>query len=442
MKRAMTTGGDHSGVPGKAGHPGQAGFALIETIVSALLLVVVALAIYSSLDAATQTAGANKGRTVASALAEQDQERMRGLAIAELSNLRSQQTITVGGADYTVDSRAEWVRDSASATESCTDSGTQADYVRITSTVTSGIVGKDTRPVTIQGLVSVPVGSFGPNQGTLAIKVIDRDGNPVKAMGVTGSGPSALSDVTNDLGCAVFGFIPTGTYTAQLNRTGWVDIARQQISRQDATVAAGAVVTKTMQYDEAAKISATFIDSSGVAVNTAGDTKLRMTNPAVPTGFPDTDVAAGQPGAAVTSLFPFNSAYIVYAGSCDKANPGLYSQPGASKLLNPAENWTPQLRLPTVKVTVKNSSGPMANAPVRVRLTGTAAGCTGDQALVDPTTTNASGVVSVPMPYGTYDVCARSGSETGRVLAVANTAAAGTPLPLPSITIGPSGPPC
>jgi Tfp pilus assembly protein PilV len=441
MNRAMTTGGDHSGVPGKAGHVGQAGFALIETIVSALLLVVVALAIFSSLDAATKTAGANKGRTVASALAEQDQERMRGLSIPELSNLRGQTTVTVGDADYTVTSRADWVRDNtgAGATESCTVSGTQSDYIRITSTVTSGLVGTATKPVTTQGLVSVPVGSFGPNQGTLTIKVIDRDGNPVKNMGVTASGPRALSDLTNDLGCAVFGFIPVGAYTAQLNTSPWVDIAGKQISTQSATVTAGTVSTKTMTYDLAAKIDATFIDSSGAAVNTAGATKLRMTNPAVATGFPDTDVGVGQPGVSVISLFPFNSAYVIYPGSCDKANPALYTQPTATKLLDPGEDWTPQLRLPTIKVTVKNSSGPMANAPVRVRLTGTAAGCTADQALLDPVTTNASGVVSVPMPYGTYDVCARSGSQTGRVLAVANIAAAGA---APSVIIGPSGPPC
>ncbi|MEN3284604.1 MAG: hypothetical protein V7607_5744 [Solirubrobacteraceae bacterium] len=437
----MTSGGDQSVRRETFERADEAGFALIETIVSALLLVVVALAVLSSLDAATKTAGANKGRTVASALAEQDQERMRGLSITQLSNLRGQQTVTVGGAAYTIASRADWVRDSANTTESCTASGTQADYVRITSTVTSGIVGTDTKPVTTQGLVSVPVGSFGPNQGTLTVKVIDRDGNPVKDMGVTGSGPTALSDTTNDLGCAVFAFIPIGAYTAQLNRSNWVDTARQQISTQGATVAAGSVVTKTMQYDQAAKIHATFIDSSGAPVNTQGATKLRMTNPSVPTGFADTDVTMGQPGVAVTSLFPFSSAYVIYPGSCDKANPALYpGQPVATKLLNPAEDWTPPLRLPTIRVTVSNSSGPMANATVRIGVTGTATtGCTNDQALVDPVTTNASGVVSVPMPYGTYDVCARSGSQSGRKLAVANTAAAGVPAP---VTIGPSGPPC
>lgn len=434
----MTSGGDYSGVGERSERSHEAGFALIETIVAALLLVVIALAVLSSLDAATKTAGANKGRTVASALAEQDQERMRGLSVTQLSNLRGQQTITVGGAAYTVDSRAEWVRDSTGATESCTASATQSDYIRITSTVTSAIVGSATRPVTVQGLVSVPVGSFGPNQGTLTIKVIDRDGNPVKNMGVTGSGPQALSDLTNDLGCAVFGFIPIGAYTAQLNASNWVDIARNQISTANVTVAAGTVVTKTMQYDKAAQIHPTFIDSGGVAVNTMGATKLRMTNPSVPTGFPDTDVAAGQPGGAVTSLFPFNSAYVIYPGSCDKANPALYSgQSAASKLLDPAEDWTPQLRLPTIRVTVTDGGTPVKDATVKIN--GTSAGCIGDQAVV-PTATNTSGVASIPMPYGTYAVCAVFGSKRGWAAAnVVNDTAGGKAT---SVAIASGGPTC
>jgi hypothetical protein len=288
----------------------------------------------------------------------------------------------------------------------------------------------------VQGLVAVPVGSFGAGQGTLAIKVVDHAGQPVRDMGVTGSGPRALNDVTNQLGCAVFGYIPIGTYTAQLNSPGWVDTAGQQISTQDATVTAGTVSTKTMAYDRAASIHATFVDSNNVAVSTAGATKLRMTNPAVATGFPDTDIAASQSGVAKTDLFPFNSAYVIYAGSCDKANPGLYSAPVASKLLAPVEDWTPALRLPTIQVTVSDAGGPVANATVKIR--GNAAGCAGDQVL--NAKTDASGVASVPMPYGTYDVCASAGGRTGQVVGgVANTTPA---VKAKAVTITSTGPAC
>jgi hypothetical protein len=61
------------------------GWALMETIFSAALLVVIALAVLSSMDVASKTSAANKGRTVASQLAEQDQERMRGMTVDQLS---------------------------------------------------------------------------------------------------------------------------------------------------------------------------------------------------------------------------------------------------------------------------------------------------------------------------------------------------------------------
>ncbi|HEX7297693.1 MAG TPA: hypothetical protein VF257_01720 [Solirubrobacteraceae bacterium] len=425
-------------MPGRNRDAGEAGFALIETIASAILLIVVALAVLSSLDAATKTAGANKGRTVAAALAEQDQERMRGMAITQLSNFHGQQTITVSGADYTVDSRADWINDSAGTTQSCSAANAQADYIRITSTVTSGIVGQATKPVVVQGLVSVPVGSFGTDQGTLTIKVLDRANQPVRNMGVTVSGPRSLNDLTNDLGCAVFGFIPVGSYTAQVNTPGWVDTTGQQLSTQDATVSAGTVTTKPMTYDRAASIHATFVDSSNAPVPTAGATKLRLTNGAVVTGFPDTDIAAGQSTAAKTGLFPFTAAYYVYPGSCDKANPAMYSDPVANKVLDPAEDWSPQLRLPTIQVTVRDAGAPVANATVKIRGTA-AAGCTGDQVL--NATTSASGVASVPMPYGTYDVCAASGGKSGQATSpVANTTALGGPPA--TVDIAAAGPSC
>lgn len=434
----MTAGGDTSGAAPEVRRAAQAGFALVETIASALLLVVVGLAIFTSLDVASHTASANKARTVASALAEQDQERMRGFTIDQLSNYHGQQTITVGGADYNVTSRADWVRDSANTTESCSASSTQADYVRITSTVTSGVVGSATKPVTMQGLVHAPVGSFGSNQGTLTIKVVDRDGNPVQNIGVTGSGPRVLSDVTNELGCAVFGYIPVGSYTAQLNTPQWVDMGGQQISSQSATVASGAVTTKTMAYDRAASIHATFVDSAGNTAATAGATKLHMTNPAVATGFPDTSIAAGDTSVAETSLFPFNSAYVIYAGSCANANPAQYGAPAVSKLLDPAEDWTPQIQLPTLHVTVTTSSGTaVPNATVKAM--GTPAGCTGDTATV-ANATNASGMADIPMPYGTYDVCARSlTGQTGKVTAVANTTPGGKSI---AFNVAGGGPPC
>ena len=58
----------------------EAGFALIEVLVSAALLVVIALALLAAADRAASTSLAGKGRSVAATLAEQDQERLRAHA--------------------------------------------------------------------------------------------------------------------------------------------------------------------------------------------------------------------------------------------------------------------------------------------------------------------------------------------------------------------------
>ena len=55
----------------------QDGFALIEVIVSAAILAVVALAVLSGLDGASASSARERARAVSASLAEQDQERLR-----------------------------------------------------------------------------------------------------------------------------------------------------------------------------------------------------------------------------------------------------------------------------------------------------------------------------------------------------------------------------
>ena len=126
----------------------EAGVTLIEMVISATILVIIALAVMATLDTASSSTAANRGRTVASALAEQDQERMRGMSAVELSNYHPDPGHdNVGRVEYTVESRSEWVRDSTGGAETCTANTKQADYMRITSTVTSNVVGKRIKPV-------------------------------------------------------------------------------------------------------------------------------------------------------------------------------------------------------------------------------------------------------------------------------------------------------
>ena len=66
----------------------ERGSMLIEVMVGALILAITTTAVLSGIDGAQKTGGRNKARSVAAALAEQDQERMRALPVADLLPLR------------------------------------------------------------------------------------------------------------------------------------------------------------------------------------------------------------------------------------------------------------------------------------------------------------------------------------------------------------------
>ncbi len=60
---------------------------LIEVMIGALILAITTTAVLNGLDGAQKTGGRNKARSVAAALAEQDQERMRSMPVAAAAPL-------------------------------------------------------------------------------------------------------------------------------------------------------------------------------------------------------------------------------------------------------------------------------------------------------------------------------------------------------------------
>jgi Tfp pilus assembly protein PilV len=404
----MTSCGVQSGTSLRERCASEGGWALIETMVSAVLLIAITIAVASSLETASRASAENKGRSVAATMAEQDQERMRAMSVTALSNYHPapQSVTTPDGAVYSVASRADWIRDSTDAPESCTNANTQPDYLRITSTVTSRVVGTDTQPVVQRSVVAPPVGSFGPNQGTFSAKVINGASAPVPSFPVTAaSSANSYSDVTNSLGCAVFAYIPSGkTYTATASVSGYVDPDGNPTETAAAVVNAGKVTNVQLSYDRAGSIAATLTgpapSSSGIMI---AQSKWTSTTPRF---FP---APAGQTSTTVTGLYPFSASnYSVYAGSCAAADPSQNGGTAPTAIVTPAGTSAVTVKLPPVTVTVKKGSSTPSSA--KVTLTASGSGCT-DKATVNTTT----GSATIKMPYGTYDVCAddNSGRRVG-----------------------------
>src|SRR5581483_11220569 len=78
--------------------------------------------------------GYERLRADAQALAQQDENRLRGLTVDQLSNLnQTLAPVTLDGAQFTIKETAQYVSDST-GTPSCTNPS--ADYLQTTSTVT------------------------------------------------------------------------------------------------------------------------------------------------------------------------------------------------------------------------------------------------------------------------------------------------------------------
>jgi Tfp pilus assembly protein PilV len=434
ITRGMTTPWGSGGAVGRAALADERGWALVETLVSAVLLIVISLAITSSLDTASRASAENKQRSIAATLAEQDQERMRAMDPTALSNYHpAARTVTTpDGGTYTITSRSDWIRDSTGAPESCTTNTSQADYLRITSTVTSRSVGTDTQPVVSRGIVTPAVGTFGAGLGTFAVKVVDRNSNPVPNMLVTTSGTKVYSDYTNSLGCAVFGYIPIGPYNGIASNAGssppWVDPDNATTAQNSGTVNQGQVTTVQVMYDQSGSLAVT-LDGTPPQVQTAG-TKLQINQPAAPsTKTLTATVSPGSSTTTVTNLFPWPaSKYNVYAGSCTDADPSAaaYGATVPATLVAPAATPGLTVHLPVMQITVKKNGGALGTA-ANVRITSTVGGCS--DTFYGQTT---SGSLSVPMPYGHYTVCADWG---GRKVTSAPLVNKGAGITVPTINI-------
>jgi hypothetical protein len=407
----------------------EGGWILIEAMATAGLLIVAGLGVFAAFDGAAATSGTDRARAIGSGVAQQDQERLRGFRAVQLSNYRETRTQTVAGVPYTVVSRGDWVTDS-SGTASCTSSDARADYIKISSSVTWPAMHL-AKPVVISSLVAPPNGTFASDQGTLAVQVRDRAGNPKPGTTVSVSGPESFTEVTNSQGCVIWGFLTAGNYTVSLAGSTCVDRQGVNPASRLASVIAETTNVVAIDCDTPGRIDATF-DTKPVGASAPIASKARyLTVANSGLNSPGTRVfGAGtlQTTFSATSLFPFTDAYNVYSGNCLGANPTLYGQtlspsPGG-QIVGPGGSYDVVVRQPAVnvKVTYPNSNNPANGA--RVRATATASGCGG---IVDMGTTNSQGVLADPgLPYGTYDICADINNRRATVSNVQNNNPNGT----------------
>ena len=396
----------------------ERGSMLIEVMVGSLILAITTTAVLSGLDGAQKTGGRNKARSVAAALAEQDQERMRSLPVADLLPLVATpytRPVAVKGVNYTVTSSASYATDAGSASTGCSASAKTQTNLRILSSVNSPLTRGN---VDLVGLVTPPASSgYAAGQGRLIVKVFDRDDVGVANVTVALSGTASFSEETNASGCAVFPFAPAGNYTATISKLGLVGWQGDNplAPAPALTATAGQTTTYGAYYmEQPATINAQFdtkVGSAGVQADDSryvvvNNVKLTSQRKVFDAGAPATQVVADD-------LFPFLDGYGLYAGQCTPQNvpagalPNTNPNPGATLTTNP------KIRVPSINIRVLSANG-TAVVPVTTPFTSVfvkpADGCATTYPSQNIANTTTGGLSSLPKPgypYGTYKLCAQ-----------------------------------
>ena len=385
----------------------ERGSTLVEALVSAVLMIIIATAVFGALEASGRASAQERHRARAYAIAQEDQARLRSLKVSAVSRIDETRTVTQDGISYTVRSIGAPKLD-RTATAACDSGNTPSDYIAISSTVRWDNMA--TRPpVVVESLVAPPNGSLDGTRGALGVSVVNGKNEPYVGLTVTGSGAGSFSGQTTDTGCIIFGDLPGGNYNVSAAASNLVDAEGNPAGPIPTNVVSGSSNTLSLQYDRGGTINTTFRTKVGnnYVTSSADSITAFNTGMTAPKSF-------GSPGGNRTTsrsaspLFPFLSSYAVYAGSCSGNKPGGGAAQ-ANVTVPAAGSTNASITLPALNVTVYGGSGkygsayygsPVANADVVV--TDTSSGCNVSRAL----TTNSAGKLADPgLPWGTYDVC-------------------------------------
>jgi hypothetical protein len=393
---------------------------MVEVIVSAVLLIVLAMATLPLLDQAGERSGSNKSRGVASALAQADQDRMRQMTIDDLANYTAQRTKTVEGIQYTIDSEARWVRD-ASGFVTCAVDPSRAEYVKVMSTVRwPRMNGID--PIIVESFVAPGVTALGPAKGTLTVKLQNAAGGPQPGIPVTAGG---LAGVTDAAGCYVFAQLNSGSNTVAFNSPGYVDRKHVQNSTQTVNVAGGATSQLTDMYDKAVTLTSSFKLEDGTATSwrslSVATSGSGVTSPVEKTS------ASAVSGLDTQGLFPTTSGYGAYAGrsTCTMNEPSQYradyysaaGSPYRTSFVNSYLSSPTKTPVDTFlrrnTVTITNTSANAGTSWVSATPTGAGTSCESfarTSAVAQGGTTK-TGIGTLDLPWGTWTLCADDGSK-------------------------------
>jgi Tfp pilus assembly protein PilV len=399
----------------------ERGSVLIEVLVSAVLVAVIGVALFGALNSAAQVSGKSKTRAGAAAIAQDDQERMRAMPVASLSNFRQHRDpVVMGKIAYVVDSRAEWIADAKGATD-CTANGAAADYLKITSTVSAKNI--PLKPVVVTSTVTPAPGTFTSDEGSLAVSVTGADGAGRAGVNVSINGPANDVQLTDANGCAFFGYEPVGDYNITASASGYVDPNGNATATGTSSVGSQTVATLSLSYDQAGQATASFkTDPDDRPEIDSNQSSVGFSNAGVTTNSGVRYFTNATPATAITTtptLYPFPGAYSVFAGDCANNAAPTGVTPDSLAVLPGKLDHAVTVHVPALNIVTQLNT--VNKAGMYVRIKSTTAGCT--PKTYSARTSNANFRLDDPgFPYGTYSVCVDNRNQATLATARSQTA--------------------
>jgi prepilin-type N-terminal cleavage/methylation domain-containing protein len=318
----------------------QRGFTLIEVLVSALITTLIATAVAGALITNTDIISNQTNRSEAETLAEQDQERLKGLSAEQLDNLSQTYNVTAGGTAFTINSQA-WYLSSTNGQSCTTAGGASATYFKTISTVTNTNSAGTTKTLaTDESVISPDAG------GSLLVQFHDQTANPLSGVGLAATGPESDSGTSDGTGCVIFSGLNTGTYNLTYTDIGYVDPNGNPSPLTDtATVASTGIASpgkgNPIELGQAGGITGNFATTDSSTVTAYADglswfssggagipmASYRYNAKAITSSIPTITAPSGPSNMG---LFPFVSSqspvsytnnYQVWAGTCRQEQP-------------------------------------------------------------------------------------------------------------------------
>jgi prepilin-type N-terminal cleavage/methylation domain-containing protein len=370
----------------------DAGFTLVEVLAALVVFVLVAGATITVLIQALRITKDNTDRITAANIARSQVEELRRMGTSVIKP-----GLTVGGpfdttdpayAAYTVRTTANWTAIDQTAS-SCLSGTTQPNFMRVHVEVTSPTL---TTPEMVDALLQPDIETTPTATATIA--VTDQDGEPVSDVLVTLSDAAHPGKPNNDSyttgadGCLLIPSLTApATLTIAISKAGYISHAPETTTQSIALLAG--TLAEPVEFSYAASSRIVFSTQPGgypVPATMPISWQPRISGP-----LPTTTAI----GSSIDSLWPLDTGFTAWLGSCSDADPEVYST--SRKAYSFAPGGTTTVAAASAPVLVR---GLDSGTPVTANYLGPDVACSPRSFALG--TTDALGQIKVGLPYGMW----------------------------------------